>query len=173
MTLRMLTIQTQRLLIEPLKLTDAEFLYALFNDAEVLQFIGNKGITSVVDAEQHIQHQVFESYQKFGFGMWLVRDKRNKNKLGLCGLVNRPQLADVDIGFAFTQQARGQGFAYEAAKAVLEYAQSNLGLNKIVAITSQENCASQKLLQKLGMSKKGQQRLDDDHPPVLLFTYSG
>ena len=87
----------------------------------------------------------------------------------MCGLLKRPSLEDVDIGFAFLPQYWGQGYAYEAAKAVLAHGKKVLGLERVVAITASDNQASIKLLEKLGMTFERMIRVKEDEPQAQLF----
>jgi len=89
--------------------------------------------------------------------------------IGICGLLRRATLPDVDIGFAFLPDYRAQGYAFEAASATLSYARDTLDLPRIVAIVSPENAASIRLLEKLGMVQEGMVRLSDDGDAVCLF----
>ena len=91
-------------------------------------------------------------YAERGFGLWLVERKDDGAPLGICGLVKREQLEDVDLGFAFLPRYWLQGYARESAQGVLDYARGALGLQHVVAITSPDNHASSKLLEKLGFA---------------------
>lgn len=71
--------------------------------------------------------------------------------MGVCGLAKRDFLEDVDIDYAFPQQYWGQGYAYEAASAVLAHAKNDIGLTRIVATVRPDNAASIRLLEKLGL----------------------
>ena len=91
-------------------------------------------------------------YAERGFGLWLVERKIDGAPLGICGLVKREQLEDVDLGFAFLPRFWSQGYARESAQGVLDYARRTVGLSRVVAITSPDNHASAKLLEKLGFA---------------------
>jgi RimJ/RimL family protein N-acetyltransferase len=70
---------------------------------------------------------------------------------GICGLIKRDTLEDVDIGYAFLPRYRGRGYALEASRAALAYGRDALGLRRIVAITDPDNDASARLLGRLGL----------------------
>ncbi len=89
--------------------------------------------------------------------------------IGICGLIKRAGLDDVDIGFAFLPDFRAKGYAYEAAAAVMAYGKNVLGLKRIVAITSADNHASGKLLEKLGLPFERMIRLSEGAEQVRLF----
>ena len=103
----------------------------------------------------------------------LIERKRDGLPLGICGLIKRDALQDVDLGFAFLPEYRAQGYAYESAAAVLAYGHSVFGLKRIVAITSPDNDRSAKLLEKLGFTFEKMFQLPDDNEEVKLFALDG
>jgi RimJ/RimL family protein N-acetyltransferase len=102
-------------------------------------------------ARNHILQGPIASYERFGFGLFLVELTEGRVPLGICGLIKRDILPDVDIGYAFLPQFRAQGYAFEAAAAVLVYGRDKFGLKRVVAATLPDNVGSVKLLQKLGL----------------------
>ncbi len=109
-------------------------------------------------------------YERLGFGLYLTELKNGNISVGLCGLIKRDSLEDVDIGFALLPEFRGKGYAYEAASAVMAYGKTVLGLDRIVAIISADNDSSAKLLEKLGLRFKKIVKLSSDDDQVRLFT---
>lgn len=144
----MTVLQTERLILRYLQQTDAPFMVQLLNDPSWIKYIGDRGVRTIEQAEAYLQAGPMASYAQHGFGLYLV--ERDGVPMGMCGLVKRDQLTDVDVGFAFLPQFTGQGYAYEAATAVIHHAQTHLNLSRLVAITASENGRSQRLLQKLG-----------------------
>ncbi len=117
-----------------------------------MRFIGDKNVRSLDDARRYIEQGPMKMYAERGFGLWLVEGKPDRAPLGICGLVKREQLEDVDLGFAFLPRFRSQGYARESAQGVLDYARASVGLTRVVAITSPDNHASSRLLEKLGFA---------------------
>jgi RimJ/RimL family protein N-acetyltransferase len=109
-------------------------------------------------------------YAKHGFGLFHVSLKKTGAPVGICGLLKRDVLADVDIGFAYLPQYSGQGFATEAALATMHYALRALGLKRIVAITAPDNEASQNVLRKIGLRYTETLQLPAYKGPSFLFT---
>ena len=163
------SLTTERLKIRKLATTDAAFVLRLLNEPSFLQFIGDKGVRSLDDARQYILTGPITSYQKHGFGLYLVSLKSDNTPLGMCGLVKRDSLKDVDIGFAFLPEFWKQGYALEAATAVMTYGKDVLKLPRIVAITNKDNYASGKLLEKLGLRFDRMITLAADLPETKLF----
>jgi len=133
-----------------LTIDDAPFIFELVNDESWLRFIGDRGVQTLADAQRYILNGPVEMYTRFGFGLWLVETRDGNTPIGICGLIKRESLDDVDLGFAFLPGYRGKGYAFEAASAALIYGKTALGLERIVAITTPDNHRSAKLLVKLG-----------------------
>jgi [ribosomal protein S5]-alanine N-acetyltransferase len=145
----MIIAKTKHLLIRHAVLTDAPFIYELLNSPGWLRFIGSRNINNLDDARAYLEERVMPSYEINGFGL-NTATLVDGTPLGLCGLLKRDTLPDADIGFAFLPQYAGKGYGYESASAVLEHAHTQLGINRILAITDQDNINSIGLLKKLG-----------------------
>jgi RimJ/RimL family protein N-acetyltransferase len=145
-------LQTVRLSLRHFDRADAPFIFELLNEPSWLQYIGDKGIRTLGDAERYIQDGPVTMYSQRGFGLYLVELTRSSEAVGMCGLIKRDTLEDVDLGFAFLSRFWGHGYAYESAAAVMSYAKTRLSIDRILAITSPNNEASSKLLRKLGFT---------------------
>jgi RimJ/RimL family protein N-acetyltransferase len=163
-------LETGRLVLRQMTSDDAEFILRLVNEPSFIRFIGDKGVRNHVDAARYIQTGPVASYERFGFGLYLVELKGTRIPIGMCGLVKRDSLPDADVGFAFLPEFWSQGYALEAAVAVTEYAKSVLGLRRLLAITTPDNERSIKLLEKLGLSFERTIRLSEDAAEVKLFS---
>ena len=165
-------LSTERLILRRLKTEDAEFIFGLLNDPDFLRFIGDKGVRSLDDARGYILSGPVASYAQHGFGLWLAELKGSNTPVGICGLLKREVLDDVDIGFAFLPPYRSSGYAFESASAVVEYARRTLGLRRIVAIVDPDNTGSLRVLEKIGMTFDRMIRLSDDSAPIRLLVSS-
>jgi len=143
--------QTARLLLRELTARDAPFILDLLNDPSFLRFIGDKGARTLDDARRYIADGPRTSYRQNGFGLYLVQLGDSGERLGICGLVKRQALCDVDIGFAFLPRYWSNGYALEASEAVMHLARTRFGIARVVAITSQDNHGSMRLLRKIGL----------------------
>jgi len=164
-------LETIRLILRRLSIEDADFILELVNEPSWLRFIGDKGVRSIADARDYILKGPVESYERFGFGLYLVELKENGTPIGICGLIKRASLKDVDLGFAFLPKFWGNGYAYESASAVMAYGKSAFGLNRIVAVTTPDNHSSIKVLEKLGFKFEQMVRLSVDAPEIKLFAH--
>jgi len=142
-------IETDRLVLRRLVPGDAPFILELVNDTEWLKNIGDKGVRTLDDARGYIADGPAASYEANGFGLYHTALK-DGTPIGICGLINRDTLEDVDVGFAFLPAYRRQGYGVESTRAMLEHGVRSFGLRRIVAITALENPGSIRLLEKLG-----------------------
>ncbi len=165
----MKVIGTERLILRRLTVEDGEFILELLNDPAWLRFIGDKGVRTLADARDYILKSPVAMYERLGFGLYLTELKSEGVPVGICGLIKRDSLEDVDIGFAFLPEFWGKGYAYESAAAVMAYGKSTFGLKRIVAITTPDNVSSAKLLEKLGFNFERMVKLSDDSAEVRLF----
>lgn len=163
-------IETERLFLENAAVADSAFFLALMNSSTWLKFIGDRGVYSETLAKAYIKERLIHSYIEHGFGLWKMVEKQHLFPIGVCGLVKRDFLAHADLGFALLPAYEGQGYAIEAANATLFYAMNHLKLNPIMALTSQENERSRKLLLKIGMHGIGTVRPSKDSEELLLFS---
>ena len=143
-------LQTPRLVLRELVADDAPFILALLHDPAWLRYIGNRNVADLEGARAYIE-RTRAMYARHGYGLWLVERREDGEALGLCGLIKRDKLEDVDVGFGFFERHHGQGYAYESAQAVMQAARSRFGLGRVVAITTADNVASSSLLEKLGL----------------------
>ena len=162
-------LETERLILRRLAVDDAPFIFELLNDPSWLRFIGDKGVKTLEDARNYILNGPMAMYERVGFGLYLTALKRCGIPIGLCGLIKRDSLEDVDIGFAFLPKFRAQGYAHEAAAAVLAFGENTFGLKRVVAITSPDNASSGRLLEKLGMKLTKTVKLAADDDEVRLY----
>ncbi len=164
-------IETERLDLRRLSVDDAEFILELLNEPSFIRNIGDKGVRTISDARQYILNGPVASYERSGFGLYLVELKNSRVPIGICGLLKRDALPDVDIGFAFLPKFWLKGYAFESASAVRTYGINALGLRRIVAITNPDNDSSIRVLEKIGLSYERLVRLSDDGPEIKLYAF--
>lgn len=138
-------ISSNRLLIQEAQLSEAPFYYELLNSPTWLQFIGDRNILTLNDAESYIKGLQLH-YKTHGFGLKTVRIQKSNTPVGICGLLQRSYLNQPDLGFAILPEFQGKGIITEAAKAILNQYEGK----QVFGITSKENKTSQHLLNKLG-----------------------
>ncbi len=165
----MAVIETERLVLRRLTIHDARFILELLNDPAFLRYIGDKGVRTQADACRYIETGPMASYDRHGFGLLRVELKDGGKPIGMCGLLKRDYLPDVDLGFALLPAYRSRGYTLEAASAVLAHARDALGLKRVLAITSPDNVASIGLLERLGFRFERTARAAENEPEVKVF----
>jgi [ribosomal protein S5]-alanine N-acetyltransferase len=163
-------LETDRLLLREFQETDAAFVLRLVNEPSWLRFIGDRGVHSLEDARRYLEDGPRASYARNGFGLWCVVPRESGAPAGMCGLVRRETLPEVDVGFAFLPEAWGRGYASEAAAAVLAHARDRLGLRRVLAITTPDNHPSIRVLERIGMRREGEIRLAGESRDLLLLS---
>ncbi len=161
-------IRTARLVLRQLELSDSRFILELLNEAGFLRFIGDKGVRTVADAREYILKGPIDSYVRYGFGLYAAC-LRDGTPIGICGLVKRDGLADVDVGFAFLSRYCAMGYAAESAAAVLAHAHRLLEIRRVVAITAPDNASSIAVLEKIGLMFERRVRLTEHSPELNLY----
>jgi RimJ/RimL family protein N-acetyltransferase len=163
-------LETARLALRRMSIDDADFIRELLNDPDFVRYVGDRGVRTADDARRYIVTGPLDSYERFGFGLFLVEQKATAVPVGICGLLRRPTLPEVDIGFALLPEYRGRGYAHESASAVMRYAHDELGIERVVAIANTGNAGSVRVLGKIGLRFERMIRLSDDGPEIGLYT---
>lgn len=162
-------LETARLSFRRLTLDDAPFVLALYNEPSFLENIGDRGVRNVEDAQRFLRDGPMAMYARHGFGLWHVARRSDGVGIGMCGLLKRDNLPDVDIGYAYFPRFWGQGYAFEAASATLRHAAQAFGLRRVIAVVSQGNQGSIRVLEKAGMRFEGMLAMAPDEPEVCLY----
>lgn len=168
----MKTLETERLRVRGLTPEDAAFIVELVNEPGWLQFIGDRHIRSIEDATAYLIRGPISMYARHGLGLGAVERKADGVRVGICGLLQRDNLPEVDLGYALLARFAGLGYAQEAAAACLAHGWRDRGLQRIVALTALENVRSIRLLERLGFVFERIMRLESDGPESRLFARS-
>ena len=162
-------LETERLILRQLTADDSEFILELLNDPSFIRNIGDRNVRTIDDACSYILNGPVASYTKNGFGLYLVLVKETNESIGMCGLIKRDGLEDVDIGYALLPRYWSNGYAVEAARATMTYGRDVIGLKRLVAIVDPANEASIRVLEKLGLRYEKMVRLSADDIDLKLF----
>ncbi len=142
-------METNRLLLREFQLSDANDMFHLNEDWDVIKYTGDPPFASKEDALEFLKN--YDDYRKNGMGRWAVITKDTNNFIGWCGL-KRHDDGMIDIGFRFFKKDWGHGYATEAAKATLQYGFETLKIIQIIGRATKANVASVRVLEKLGMT---------------------
>jgi [ribosomal protein S5]-alanine N-acetyltransferase len=162
-------LETERLILRKLTLEDAPFMLELLNTPTWLQFIGDRNVHTIADAENYLLNGSLKSYDENGFGFYAVIEKATTRTIGMCGLIKRDTLPDIDIGFAFFPDLLSKGYGYEAASATLDYALNVLNIKRIIAIVNPNNEKSIGLIKKIGMKFENMIIFGEEEKELMLF----
>lgn len=163
-------IETNRLILRKFIIDDAGFVLELLNSPSWLKYIGDRNVKNLEDAKNYISDKLISSYIKNGFGLYEIILKKDNIPVGMCGLIKRDTLENIDLGFALSPVFTGNGYAFEAAFATLNYAKTVLKLERIIAITTTENKNSIKLLEKLKFVFEKMVLLSNEEEELMLFS---
>ncbi|MGA2079221.1 MAG: GNAT family N-acetyltransferase [Holophaga sp.] len=168
----MVVCETERLVLRLFQPGDEDFLVRLLNDPSFIINIEDKGVRTREQAGTFITRSLMGSYQTHGHGLYLVQRKETAEPIGMCGLLKRDHLQDIDLGYAFLPEYWGRGYALEAARAVLDYGRTILGRREAFAIVSPGNARSIALLAKLGFAYAQDLAMPDGSGTVALYAVS-
>jgi RimJ/RimL family protein N-acetyltransferase len=157
-------IETERLILRPWRAEDVGEFVRVTNTPAVMEFLG--GVREP-ESFWHTYERVTVCQGTNGFCFWIVERRSDRALLGFCGLKigNTPRIeGEIEIGWRLREDAWGQGYAREAAAAVLDWAWRNLDCGRVVAITAAGNVRSWGLMERLGMRRLHQ--LDFEHPDL-------
>ena len=149
---RMKQIETKRLILRPFEPErDAAFMLEALNDPAFIANVADRNVRTLSQAADYIREKCFPGYERYGVGSCVVELKISGTPVGTCGLIKRDTLDDFDIGYSVLERFMGNGYAFEAATALMQYGRTALGLKRIIGITSPANAKSAYLLEKLGL----------------------
>jgi hypothetical protein len=161
----MIIAETERLILRHFQLADSEAMDRVFGDPEVMYF--GRGVQSREWVREWL-HRRQQIYQKLGYGVWAVVEKRSQQVLGYCGLTHFPDIngqPETEIGYRLARRHWGHGFATEAARAVRDYSFDTLKLPRLIALIDPQNVASIRVAEKIGLVYEEDVMLDGyTHP---------
>ncbi|MNF44716.1 hypothetical protein D3C85_143760 [compost metagenome] len=166
----MKSFETERLILKPTTITDAEFIRNLFNTPKWIEFIGDRKLNTIKEAENYIETKMTPQIERLGYGNYTIIRKSDGEKVGSCGLYDRAGVQGIDIGFALLPDFEKKGYAFESVNYLKEMALNDFNLNQISGITSKKNKASQNLLVKIGLKFEKNILLPNETEEILLYT---
>ncbi len=142
--------ETQRLIIRPFKDSDAETIFRMRSDPDVMRFISFTQST-LAEAEQWME-KLSSKFDSEGIGYLALEEKGTGEVVGWCGLWRVPETWEIEVGYGIAKSRWGYGFATEAAREMVAYGFRVLDLEYIVAVAFPENSASINVMKKIGMT---------------------
>ena len=161
--------ETPRLVARRIDRSDAAAMHKVYGDAGAMRWVGDGKPLDLSQCEQWIE-VTHRNYVTRGYGMFALVSRESNSVVGFCGLVHPGGQAEAEIKYALSREFWGQGFASEAAAAMLASARSVFGLQRVVATTAPENVASHRVLLKAGM-QRGPLKLSEDGSLTQWFVW--
>lgn len=165
-------IETSRLKLGAITEDDADIMLAIWNDPAFIRNVSDRGIRTIEEARDAVRNGAQKLFDDYGYGPYWMQLKSDGTRIGICGLFKRDNLDDPDIGFAVLPDWVGQGYAGEAAEAVVAYARDELRLPALTAIVSPGNEPSIGLIRKIGMSFDSMITMPGDDEAIQLYSMS-
>jgi RimJ/RimL family protein N-acetyltransferase len=162
-------LETERLCLRRVTLDDADLMLAIWTDPSFVRNVGDRGIHTLGQAREAVRSGPLQLFASYGYGPFVMVQKSDGTRAGICGLFKREMLEYPDIGFALLPEYRGAGLASEASLAVVAHARDDLRLEGITAIVSPENAPSVALLEKLGLSFSRMITMPGDDKEICLY----
>lgn len=154
-------LETKRLRLRLFNSGDAQAMYRLSSDPEVIKYAEARPVESLEEARQRLEAGPLSDYRKYGYGRFALELKETGQVIGFCGIKFIPEIDLPEIGYRLEKRYWGQGYGTEAAKACVAFAREDLQLEKIVALIMPENAASIRIAEKLGMARGPLIHIDD------------
>lgn len=153
-------LETERLVLRQFELDDAPVVFAINSDPEVVRYAEGVTPASLAESVSHLRNGPLSDYVEYGYGRWALVLKHSNELIGFCGMKFLKELGLNEIGYRMARKHWGRGIATEAARATLDYARRNLGMDYVIALIMEENLASIRVAEKLGMTSGGLIRFD-------------
>lgn len=150
------TLTTERLCLRPFTMEDAPALFDIVQEPDVFQYFPTKANWALEKVERYLKHQA-QHWETHGYGHWAVTLAASGPLMGWCGLEFLPDTNETEVGYLFSHRFWGKGFGTEAARAAVQFGLRDMGLQEIIGLTDPENIASQRVLEKSGLTFTGRQ----------------
>ena len=154
------SIETERLLIRPFSLEDADAFLPLVSLPEVLRFTGESPLASADEARELLKDRQLRDYELYGYGRMACIEKASGRLIGFSGLKYLDDIRETDVGYRFLPEAWGKGYASESTAAIMEVHPAQFGLTRIIGLVDPENRASVRVLRKCGLTYERRTAVD-------------
>jgi ribosomal-protein-alanine N-acetyltransferase len=144
------TLETSALILRPWKPVDAEALFRILKEPDILKYFPPTVFT-LEKTQRYINHQL-NHWQERGYGHWAVILKEDLRVVGWDGLEFLPETSENEVAYLLSRQVWGRGFATEAAQAAVRYGLGEIGLKDIIGLVHPDNIGSIRVLEKCGLT---------------------
>ena len=159
-------LETERCIVRELELSDLNALFSMYAEPGMTDYM--EGLYEYEEELEYQKAYIENMYRFYGYGMWLVFEKKTGTLIGRAGVEHREELnGDMELGYAIRTSFQHQGYAYEVCQAIMQYAGEELQVHLLHCLIQKENTLSEKLAIKLGFSYCGDREIDG----VLMSDY--
>lgn len=144
-------ITTPRLVLRPFTVGDFDVLFEIVQEPEIFRYFPSTGAWSEDKVERYIQYQIAH-WKKYNYGHWAVVIRETGQIIGWNGLEYLPDTNETEVGYLLSGVFWGKGYATESAGAAVKFGLNKIGLKEIIGLTHPQNLASQRVLEKSGLS---------------------
>jgi ribosomal-protein-alanine N-acetyltransferase len=164
-------LETRRLILRRLTPDDAEALYRIYHERDVLKYFA-QGPPDSVEAERANIVRHLGQYERHGFGLWATTLRESGEIIGRCGLLSRQVdgTAEIEIAYLLSPRFWGHGLASEAARAIRDFGFQVLGCSRLVSVIHPQNAASRRVAKAIGMTPYKVTRVDSIDVEVYSIT---
>ena len=163
-------METDRLRLRPVTVDDTALMLAVWNDPAFIENVSDRGIRTVEQAREAIKAGAEKLFEDYGYGPYCMSLKSDGTMIGICGIFKRENIEDPDIGFGVLPDYCENGYAGEAAKAVVDYARTTLGIGVLTALVSPTNAPSIGLIEKLGLTFERMITMPGEDDAICLYS---
>lgn len=160
------TLHTDRLILREFRQSDLDAFAAMTADPEVMHFFDDQTLSR---AQCWRQMALFSGHwQLRGYGLWAVELKQTGEFIGRIGLWEPEGWPGTEVGWALARAHWGKGYATEAARASIKFGFEHVGASELISLIDEENLASIKVAQRLGMTLR--ERMTFHEKLTLVFS---
>ena len=145
-------LETDRLRLRHFTLEDLQIMYVLGTDPDVIKY-ADTPCKDLQEAKERLEQGPLADYKKYGYGRFAVEYKETGKVIGFCGIKYLPEIDLPEVGYRYLKEYWGKGIGTEAANVCVDFARTDLKIEKLIALIIPENIASIRVAEKLGMTK--------------------
>lgn len=184
-------LETERLILRRLTLEDLDVLAGLYADPEIRRFFP-EGVLDRAETREELEWIIDVDYVRYGYGLWATVERSSGEVIGRCGLLPFKVVAarapgnlaldgpdahprpvdryEVEVAYLVARHRWGEGFAKEAARAIVDHAFAHLGLDRVICLVDPGNGASAAVARACGLTLAGDVEIDDEVIPLHALT---
>lgn len=152
-------LETKRCIVRELELSDMDDLFSMYAEPGMTDYM--EGLYEYEEELEYQKAYIENMYRFYGYGMWLVFEKKTGTLIGRAGVEHREELnGEMELGYAIRTSFQHQGYAYEVCQAIVQYAREDLQAHLLHCLIEKGNVTSEKLAVKLGFSYCGDREID-------------